>query len=164
LGPVLAGAPRKWSLTLVGSGKPAYVESLRRYFTCRDAHVIFTGFVDDAELPRLLAEHDCIVLPSYGEGFGLSLIEALASTVPVVASRIEPYISLARASPIRLADFADAEAVLAAIEGAIASWDVPAAIRRAREFSWAKLGNRWVRLYEALGGCGPIPPGDSASP
>ena len=49
--------------------------------------VRYTGYVPEAELPRLYAGATAFVFPSLDEGFGLPLMEAMASGVPVIASR-----------------------------------------------------------------------------
>ncbi|HET7754993.1 MAG TPA: glycosyltransferase, partial [Anaeromyxobacteraceae bacterium] len=51
-------------------------------------HVRLTGAVTDAELAALYAGAACFVLPSIYEGFGLPLVEAMASGTPAVASDI----------------------------------------------------------------------------
>lgn len=47
--------------------------------------VSFPGY--QADLPRLMAHMDLFVLPSLSEGLSITLLEALASGLPVVASR-----------------------------------------------------------------------------
>ena len=46
----------------------------------------FTGFVEAADMPRLWSEAGFYVFPSLFEGFGLSLIEAMAKGVPCASS------------------------------------------------------------------------------
>jgi len=51
--------------------------------------VRFTGLFDDREKPDLYALADVYAMPSRGEGFGFVFLEALASGVPVIGSRID---------------------------------------------------------------------------
>ena len=46
------------------------------------------GFLDEEEKRRLLAETSLLLAPSYEEGWGISVCEALGSGVPVVAYRL----------------------------------------------------------------------------
>ena len=82
---VLAEFPRL-VLLVVGEGQ------LRRDLEELVAHlgiaksVVFTGFRGD--VPRLMSAMDLLVLPSYNEGFGYVLVEAMSLHKPVVASRV----------------------------------------------------------------------------
>ena len=51
-----------------------------------DENVFYTGEVPDVE--KYLAASDCYILPSYREGFGMSVIEAQAMGVPVIVTNI----------------------------------------------------------------------------
>jgi glycosyltransferase involved in cell wall biosynthesis len=48
--------------------------------------IIFTGFVKDEHIPILLKASEAFVFPSFYEGFGLPLIEAMSLGIPVIAS------------------------------------------------------------------------------
>jgi len=48
--------------------------------------VIFAGRVDDADLPALYSEAAVYVTPSLEEGFGSTVLEAMACAAPVIAS------------------------------------------------------------------------------
>lgn len=49
------------------------------------SHVVFTGYVSDADLPALFSLADVYIMPSLGEGFGIVFIEALFYGKPVIA-------------------------------------------------------------------------------
>lgn len=49
--------------------------------------VIFTGFVDDQDLPYLVKGSLCLILVSLYEGFGFPVVEAMSLGVPVIASK-----------------------------------------------------------------------------
>lgn len=57
-------------------------------------NIIFTGFVTDEKLSLLYRECKLFVFPSWHEGLGLPVIEAMASGAPVIASRIESMMEL----------------------------------------------------------------------
>jgi len=48
--------------------------------------VIFSGRVDDADLPALYSEAAVYVMPSLEEGFGATVLEAMACGAPVISS------------------------------------------------------------------------------
>ena len=51
-------------------------------------HIIFTGQVDYADVPKYLRASDCFVFPSKREGLSKAVIEAMASGLPVVCTEI----------------------------------------------------------------------------
>lgn len=52
-------------------------------------HVVFTGFVPEAEKADHYRLADAYVMPGRGEGFGFVFLEAMACGVPVVASKLD---------------------------------------------------------------------------
>lgn len=53
--------------------------------------VIHTGVLADADMPSLYRLADALVFASIREGFGLVVLEAMASGLPVIASHIPPF-------------------------------------------------------------------------
>ncbi len=51
-----------------------------------DDHVTFTGFIPDDALAALYRASTLLVLPSFSEGFGLPVLEAMACGLPVAVS------------------------------------------------------------------------------
>ena len=80
----VANAP---PLTLAGHPTPASAKwEARLKEPPLAGHVEITGYVDEARRRALYAEARMLVLPSYEEGFGLPVLEAMACGVPVVVS------------------------------------------------------------------------------
>lgn len=76
----------RWRLTLVGDGpERGALESQARQLGI-DSRVEFLGQRDD--VPELLSRADIFFLISDSEGMSLSLIEALASGLPVIATKV----------------------------------------------------------------------------
>jgi glycosyltransferase involved in cell wall biosynthesis len=74
------------SLVICGSGNQ---KPLRALLSSSDMNrVIFTGFVDDVILPKLYSLCAVYVCPSRLEGFGLTLLDAMAAGKPVVATNV----------------------------------------------------------------------------
>ncbi|OHR74234.1 mannosyl transferase [Bacillus sp. HMSC76G11] len=70
---------------LVIVGRKGWIDKLEISEEIKE-DILFTGFVDDRELPILLKCSCLFVFPSFYEGFGLPLIESMALGVPVVSS------------------------------------------------------------------------------
>jgi len=71
-------------LALVGDG-PQRAE-LEAYFAGLPVH--FAGYLQGEELATAYASADAFVFPSSLESFGLVLLEAMASGLPVIAARV----------------------------------------------------------------------------
>lgn len=93
-------------------------------------HVVFTGFVDDAEKASLYRLADLYVMPSRGEGFGFVFLEAMACGVPVVASSVDGSRDAVRGGLLgSMVDPNDPEALLTAIrEGLKRPRQIPAGL------------------------------------
>jgi glycosyltransferase involved in cell wall biosynthesis len=62
----------------------SFVEQLKTYKYRDD--IVLTGYLPDSELKEVLAAAYALVYPSHWEGFGLPLLEAMKSGVPVITS------------------------------------------------------------------------------
>lgn len=157
-GALLRRGVRGFSLTLAGSGDPAFVAALDRAVDqegLRD-HVTFLGEVPPRDKGRLFAAADLFVMPSFTENFGLAIAEALAHGVPVIAARGTPWEGLVERDAGLWVDN-DAEslaAAIAALAGRPPS-DLVAMGARGRawmiaSFGWARVAADMRALYERL--------------
>jgi len=73
-------------LAVAGPGETEYVNKIKRLFenTGVSDKVLFTGALLEEEKISALYESDIFVLPSYGENFGIAVLEAMACRRPVI--------------------------------------------------------------------------------
>jgi glycosyltransferase involved in cell wall biosynthesis len=98
------------------------------------------GHVPDEHLPGLYAGARAFVLPSLYEGFGLTVLEAMACGTPVVASD-RGALPEVLGDAGRLVDPLDRGAIADAVLASLAD-DGAAGVERARAFSWAGTAAR----------------------
>lgn len=81
----LAKLPKEVQLVIVGEGEESPALERQAAEQALSERVRFTGYLDSR---LVLRAFDVYVQPSYYEGFGLSLLEAMAAGLPVVACRV----------------------------------------------------------------------------
>lgn len=112
--------------------------------------VVVTGPLEDAVMPALFRSADVLSMVSLREGFGLVVLEALASGTPVVVSSIAPFTEYLDDTTCCWADPLDADSIAAALVRALNESGidfehaVPALLAR---FSWAASARRHMDAY-----------------
>jgi glycosyltransferase involved in cell wall biosynthesis len=142
--------------TLVLAGplprNPARLEALIAALDLSTA-VLRPGVVDDADLPALYAGADAFLYPTLYEGFGLPIVEAMASGTPVLTSSNSALQEIAGGHAL-LVDPMDVDAISAGIvllaTGANARAEYSAlGLKRALDFSWDRTARKTLEVYEA---------------
>lgn len=114
-------------------------------------HVI--GAVPDAEMPALYRMADALVFASLKEGFGLVVLEAMASGLPVVLSSMPPfteYVPEAAAfwcDPRRAASIADG--MVSAVRADVSSARIAAGFETAARHDWKNVAAAHLPAYRA---------------
>lgn len=116
--------------------------------------VIMAGVLRDDEMPSLYRICDALIFASVREGFGLAVLEALASGCPVVASQIAPFTEYLSDRDVVWCDPLDAGSILSAMRSVLAA---PTRDRLssngpllARRHSWASVAERHLPVYRAM--------------
>jgi glycosyltransferase involved in cell wall biosynthesis len=139
-------------LILVGPDKGSGDEARR--ITSKlglNGRVEFAGHVEQQELAELYRGAACLVFPSRYEGFGLPVVEAMASGTPVVATAAGSIPEIAGDAAV-LVEPGDSVALAGGIERALADRErlVRAGLERARLYSWAETARRTLAVYRQL--------------
>jgi glycosyltransferase involved in cell wall biosynthesis len=105
-------------------------------------NVILLGWIPFEDIPFLYRGAEIFVFPSLHEGFGLPILEAMASGVPVVCSRIEPLIEIAGNAAL-LVDPYDPATIARGILSVFRDKDlrmnlIEAGMQRAKTFTWER--------------------------
>ena len=147
-----AQSPRAFSLDIVGDGE------LRGQMEARAARlglsgvVRFHGEVPKEEVAELMRAADLFVLPSLHENLPCVLIEAMATGLPSVATRVGGVPELVDPGAGVLVAPGDPEALAAGIGAALGGdFDLAQIARRAREsYSYDAVGRGWTAIYDEL--------------
>lgn len=112
--------------------------------------VTHLGYVSDAELFALYRRALCLVFPSFYEGFGLPLVEAMAAGCPVITSRTSAMPEIC-GTAAEYCDPRDHRSLAQAIRRVSESRArrmamVEDGFHRARNFSWHMSGHRILEL------------------
>jgi alpha-1,3-rhamnosyl/mannosyltransferase len=114
----------------------------------------YLGFVDEATLPLLYAGARAFAYPSIYEGFGLPVLEAMASGVPVLTSDKSCLPEVGGTASL-LIDPDDTTAFRDGLERLLddETWRQPAIARglaRAGELTWEACVERTIAVYRQL--------------
>jgi glycosyltransferase involved in cell wall biosynthesis len=112
--------------------------------------VRFLGYVDAEDLPPLYRGAEAFVFPSLFEGFGIPVVEAMASGIPTVVSTHNSLDEASGDAAIRVEPLSPDE-IASGIETALTEGRalVPRGLEHARRFTWRACGEAMLRGYES---------------
>lgn len=117
--------------------------------------VVLAGFVPDTVLPRYYCSADIFCAPATGaESFGIVLLEAMASALPVVATEVEGYMSVLESGrdsltvhPKGWAELGSALIILAR-DADLRRRMGAYGHEKARRYGWETVASKIVEVYE----------------
>ncbi len=144
--------PEAPALVFAGRMLPG-AEQLVRSGPAAASRIEVRGYVSDDERMRLYRTASMLVLPSFEEGFGFPVLEAMAIGMPVVVSSRGSLPELAGDAGL-IVDPEDHAGIAAAMqrvlsEGELRRRMVAGGIRRARTYTWSVSANRVLDAYRA---------------
>ncbi len=144
-------------LLLVGkkdSGAQALFRRVDELALC--GQVIFAEHVAWADLPYIYSAADAFVYPSFFEGFGLPVVEAMTCGTPVITSRGSSLEEISGDAAL-LVDPFDVTAIRHAIEKVLSDGEcrerlVQAGLRRSSQFSFEVTARKTMETYRQIAG------------
>ncbi len=116
--------------------------------------ILRPGFIKDEDMASVYSAASCVVLPSWYEGFGLPVLEAMACGVPVVATNRGSVSEISGPAIIE-----DPQATEAFAKGIIHLVAMPQGKRNeiinkgfawVRAFTWQRVAHETVKTYERV--------------
>lgn len=116
--------------------------------------VKIVGYIPDKELPYFYKNAICLVYPSFYEGFGLPVLEAMSLGVPVICSNTSSLPEVGGDAPLYVVpdDENDLRKALIKIDKDKSLRDqlIKKGWVQAKKFSWRKSAQKLVKLYHNL--------------
>ena len=141
--------------SLVIAGKKGWMyesifESVRK--SGLHERVVFTGFVSEQDKPYIIRGADIFVYPSIYEGFGLPVLEAMASGTPCITSNTSSMPEVAGDAAL-LIDPNETDSLVAALKSMLADSELRAdlaakGIEQARKFNWKQTAVDTYEVYQ----------------
>ncbi len=146
--------PGRANVTLTVAGDGPEAERLAELAGEYGVSVRFLGNVAHEELPELYRAHDAFVLPSRNEGMSDTVLEAMASGLPVIVTNVGDTAELVEGNGI-VVPVDDAGALREAIITFRDSCGLRDEMgRRSREvalgYSWEEVAEAYYQLYQSV--------------
>lgn len=116
--------------------------------------VIFPGYVPDDALPGWYRAADAFVYPSLLEGFGIPVLEAMASGTPILCSDIPSLAEVVGDGAVRVSPY-DEESLMAGMallmgQPALRRELCERGLARAAHFSWQRAARETLEIYRQV--------------
>ncbi|NVM56306.1 MAG: glycosyltransferase [Candidatus Helarchaeota archaeon] len=143
----------KVMLTIIGSGPTEELLKKQCGLLKIEDHIRFLGNIPHEEIPKILSRADIFIFPSLREGLPIAILEAMASGLPILASRttalpelVHDQINGLLHSPGNVSELTRNLKILIQNEALRNSMG-----KKSREFahkySWKKIINRLIKFY-----------------
>ena len=114
-------------------------------------NVILSGFVSDAELAELYKNSKAFLFPTFYEGFGFPIIEAMSYGIPVVIGDRGAAPEVAGNHAIQVSPF-DVDSISEGIKKVItvSETQITAAKKHSEQFTWSRCAQQTIDVYNSV--------------
>jgi glycosyltransferase involved in cell wall biosynthesis len=142
-----------YSLVIAGNTASDYGNLIRGYVEKKNGKnsVRFIGFVSDNELSFLYRRATALIFPSFIEGFGFPILEAMDCGLPVITSNSSSLAEIAGAAALLVNPYNVME-ISGAMEDLITRTDLRRDLvrkgrARAKQFNWEKTAQAYLAVF-----------------
>lgn len=119
-----------------------------------EGRVIFTGFAPTEDLPYLISGSIAYVLPSFWEGFGIPVVEAMACGIPVLTSNVSSLPEVSGSAGLQF-DPNRVDQIEQSIRTIWADKKLrlkksKEGVAQAKKFSWKKMSRELIKVFNAV--------------
>lgn len=146
---------KDYQLVLVGSVDPrfAVATDLIKKLNLED-RVTITGFVSEKDMVLLYNAAETFVFPSFYEGFGIPVLEAMACGTPVVCSNTSSLPEVVGDAALMI-DPKDKQSLVKGLEKLLLSNDLQEKLSRkgldrVKQFSWMQIAEQTLKVYQEI--------------
>jgi glycosyltransferase involved in cell wall biosynthesis len=142
-------------LVVVGRKADEYYKTVMNYISKNNLNnVSFPDRVKNLELPVIYQNAECFIYPSFFEGFGIPILEALVSRTPVITSKNGCFSEAAGPGSLYV-DPNDVEKIGEAIQKVISSKQlrdemIETGLKFANKFKDEVIANNYMNLYSSM--------------
>jgi glycosyltransferase involved in cell wall biosynthesis len=116
--------------------------------------IVLTGYIEDEDLPVIYGLAQVFLFPSLREGFGIPILEAMASGVPVITSNTSSMPEVAGDSALLINPHNTQELTQAMVK-ILSDEDfrnilIRQGLKQCRGFSWDQSAKKVLKIYEQL--------------
>jgi glycosyltransferase involved in cell wall biosynthesis len=139
---------------LILIGKPGHAYQQIENVAKETAGVVFPGFVSNENLVQYYQNAEAFVYPSFYEGFGFPILEAMQMDTPVITSSVSATAEVAGEAALLVSPHSDVE-IANAMERVSNDRDLRSRLiergrSRIRDFTWKKCADETVALYNSI--------------
>lgn len=148
--------PEKFILAIGGVGTRRNMDRIKD--VCKDQNLIITGenipFIPVEELPLLYASSQVLLYPSFYEGFGLPIVEAMATGIPVITSNVSSMPEVG-GEAVLLVDPENEKDISNKLldvlrDNNLRSIMIKKGLEQAKKFSWEKCAKETADVYKKI--------------
>lgn len=152
----VARAVPECTLEIWGDGKEVEAVRQRVADSAFSDRIRLEGRAPRDKVAEIMRSHAVYCMPSYGEPFGMTILEAMASGVPVVTTNVGGPAYLVREDGGRVVPMRDGPALAAALKEILSNPDLQRSMgaynrrRIEQEFDWSRSLDRMESVYERV--------------